>query len=295
VTVRCRKLALETEKVLPEVNPANMMTLATEHALRTRRDGYADGCPRGNNSTILAVGVGTAVDALLAVKEIVYEKKEMSLAELGRVMAENWKGHEALRLRMLRSKRKWGNNDAEANALGGEIIRCYAAQVNGFPNARGGRFYASGHSARQYIELGKKTGATPDGRKAGEEMSKNLSPTMGADTEGATALVMTLANSGTTACDLPGDYPLDVMLHPSVCEGEKGLAVMRTIVRLFHRNGGSVVQFTVFSAEELKDAQAHPEKYENLQVRVCGWNVRWNDLSKSEQDEYIRRAESIMR
>lgn len=293
VTDRCRKVAFEFEKVLPEVNPANLMTLSTEYALKTRRDGFANGCPRGNDSGILAVGLGTAVDALLAVKEIVYEKKEMSLAELGDVMAVNWKGHEKLRLRMLRSKRKWGNNDPEANAFGAEMIECFASQLNGKPNSRGGQFFASGHCARQYIVLGEKTGATPDGRKAGEEMSKNLSPTMGADTEGATALVATLAASDATK--LPGDYPLDMMLHPSVCEGEKGLKVMRSLAEMFHRNGGTVIQFTVFSAEELRDAQKHPEKYENLQVRVCGWNVRWNDLSKAEQDAYIRRAENLMK
>ncbi len=293
VTDRCRKVAFEFEKVLPDVNPANCMTLSTEHALKTRKDGFANGCKRGNNSSILAVGPGTAVDALLAVKELVYEKKELSLAELGAIMAANWEGHETLRLRMLRSKRKWGNNDPEANAIGAELIECFSSQLNGKPNSRGGVFLASGHCARQYIHLGEKTGATPDGRKKGDEMSKNLSPTMGADTEGATALVATLAASDVTR--LPGDYPLDMMLHPSVCEGEKGLQAMKTLVRRFHRNGGSVIQFTVFSAEELRDAQKHPEKYENLQVRVCGWNVRWNDLCKSEQDAYIRRAENVMK
>ena len=293
VTDRCRKVAFEFEKVLPEVNPANCMTLSTEHALKTRKDGFANGCPRGNASGILAVGPGTAVDALLAVKELVYEKKELTLAELGAIMAANWEGHEKLRLRMLRSKRKWGNNDPEANALGAELIDCFAAQLNGKPNSKGGRFFASGHSARQYIQLGEKTGATPDGRKAGDEMSKNLSPTMGADTEGATALIATLASSDVTK--LPGDYPLDMMLHPSVCSGEKGLMLMKTLVRQFHKNGGSVIQFTVFSAEELRDAQAHPEKYENLQVRICGWNVRWNDLSRKEQDAYILRAENVMK
>ncbi len=290
-TNRCREIAFEFEKVLPEVNPANLMTLSTEHALRTRRDGYANGCPRGNNSTILAVGPGTTVDALLAVKELVYEKKEFTLAELGAIMAANWEGQEELRQRMLRSKRKWGNNDPGANALGAELISTFAGQLNGKPNSRGGAFLASGHCARQFIVLGEKTGATPDGRKAGEEMSKNLSPTMGADTEGATALVLTLASSSVET--LPGDYPLDMMLHPSVCQGDKGLEVMKTLVRLFHKNGGSVIQFTVFSPEELRDAQAHPEKYENLQVRVCGWNVRWNDLARAEQDAYIRRAENV--
>ena len=292
-TDRCRKVAFEFEKVLPEVNPANLMTLSTEHALKTRKDGFANGCPHGNNSSILAVGLGTTVDALLAVKELVYEKKEMSLAELGKIMVANWSGHEELRLRMLRSKRKWGNNDREANALGAELIDCFAGQLNGKPNSKGGIFLASGHCARQYIVLGEKTGATPDGRRKGEEMSKNLSPTMGADTEGATALVATLASSDVTK--LPADYPLDMMLHPSVCSGEKGLQAMKALVRLYHKNGGSVIQFTVFSADELRDAQAHPEKYENLQVRVCGWNVRWNDLSKKEQDAYIRRAENVMK
>ena len=293
VSDRSRNVAFEFEKALADVNPADCMTISSEYALKTRKDGFANGCPRGNISTIFAVGTGTAVDALLAVKEIVYEKKEMSLAELGAVMAANWEGHEELRLRMLRSKRKWGNNDVEANAIGAELIDCFAAQLNGRPNSRGGEFLASGHCARRFIGLGKKTGATPDGRKKGDEMSKNLSPTMGADTEGATALVATLASSDATK--LPADYPLDMMLHPSVCYGEKGLKAMRSLVEVFHKNGGSVIQFTVFSAEELRDAQAHPEKYENLQVRVCGWNVRWNDLSKSEQDAYIRRAENVMK
>ena len=292
-TTRCREIAFEMEKVLSEVNPANLMTLSTEHALKTRSDGFANGCPRGNNTAVLSVGLGTAVDALLAVKEIVYEKKELSLAELGCVMAANWKGHEELRLRMLRSKRKWGNNDQEANALGAEAIQTFAECLNGKLSSRGGVFLASGHCARQYIVLGERTGATPDGRMAGEEISKNMSPTMGVDTEGATALVATLAASDVTK--LPADYPLDMMLHPSVCHGEKGLKAMRSLVEIFHKNGGSVIQFTVFSAEELRDAQAHPEKYENLQVRVCGWNVRWNDLCKSEQDAYIRRAENVMK
>ena len=290
-TTRCRRIAFEFEKVLAEVNPANVMTLATEHALRTRRDGFANGCPRGNNTAILSVGLGTSVDALLAIKELVFEGGELTLAELGAIMAANWEGHEELRRRMLRSKRKWGNNDPEANALGAELIDCFSSQINGKPNSRGGVFVASGHCARQFIVLGEKTEATPDGRKAGDEMSKNLSPTMGADTEGATALTLTLASSDVTK--LPGDYPLDMMLHPSVCAGDDGLKVMRTLVKLFHKNGGSVIQFTVFSPEELRDAQKHPEKYETLQVRVCGWNVRWNDLARSEQDAYIRRAENV--
>ena len=293
VSVRCRELACEGERHLAEINPADMFSLATEYAVRTGKDAFAEGgCLRGNGSTILQTGIGTAVDALLAVKELVYENG-MGLKELGEIMARNWEGQESLRTRMLRSKRKWGNNDPEANALCGEIAKTMSRAINGHPNLKGGKFSLSGHCAKQFIDLGRKTGATPDGRKAGDEMSKNLSPTMGADTEGVTALIATLGTLD--ARDFPGDFPLDVMLHPSAVAGEKGLKVLEAIIKTYFDNNGCAIHFNIVDAEELKDAQAHPEKYENLQIRVCGWNVRWNDLPRREQDEYIRRAECIMR
>ena len=288
-----RKTAFAYEKHLGDVNPSNVFTLSSEYAIAHGKDAFADGCEKGNNTAYFMTGLGTAVDALLAVKEYVYERKELSLKEFGTILHENWEGHEPLRLRILRGKRKWGNNDAEANALGGRIAHVAGSRLNGIPNSRGGVFLNSGHSARAFIWAGRHIGASPDGRKRGEEVSKNLSPTMGADTEGVTALVATLAH--VDSLDVPADFPLDVMLHPSAVHGQKGLDTMKAIVRRYHANGGCVVHFNVFSAEELRDAQAHPEKYENLQVRVCGWNVRWNDLSKIEQDKYIARAEAIMR
>ena len=298
------------ERHLDDVNPALVASLAGEYSVKTGRDALANGTPSGNKTGHSLSGYGTAVDALMAVKELVYEGFQvsgdgfqvsgdgrqvvrMSLKELGEIMAKNWEGHQELRLRMLRSKRKWGNNDPEANALGREISKTLAPVVNGQPNTRGGTFLMSGHNARQFVWEGEKTGATPDGRKKGEEFSKNLSPTMGADTEGVTALISTLASLD--SADFPGDFPLDVMLLPYTVSGEKGLDVMKSLLFQYYDNNGIIMQFNVFDPEELKDAQRHPEKYENLQVRVCGWNVRWNDLPKKEQDAYIRRAEEIAR
>ena len=281
------------ERHLDDVNPALVASLAGEFSVQKGLDALSTGTKSGNKTGICLSGTGTAVDALMAVKELVYEKKELSLADLGRLMAANWEGREDLRLKMLRSKRKWGNNDAEASALCSRIVKAASAEVNFKPNSRGGRFTLSGHNARQFVCEGRLTGATPDGRKKGDEFSKNLSPTMGADTEGVTALVATLA--ALDSRDLPGDFPLDVMLLPSVVDGEKGFAVMKALLFQYYANNGIMMQFNVFDAEELKDAQRHPEKYENLQVRVCGWNVRWNDLPKREQDAYIRRAEEIAR
>ena len=287
------EIAAAFERHLDDVNPANLSTLAVENAVKTGKDAFANGSARGNNTSILTVGLGTAVDALMAVKELVYESEKLGLGELGEILARNWEGHDELRLRMLRSKRKWGNNDLDANAVAGRISKALSAAVNGKPNSRGGQFFVSGHCARQFVLQGQRLGATPDGRKAGDEVSKNLSATMGADTEGVTALVLSMG--ALDSLDWPGDFPLDVMLLPYTVSGEKGLETMAMVVRQYFDCGGTVIQFNVFDADELRDAQAHPEKYENLQVRVCGWNVRWNDLPKVEQDAYIHRSEEIAR
>lgn len=287
------KIAGEMERGLDETNPANLSTMAVENAVKTGKDAFADGASHGNNTTILTVAFGSAIDALMAINEIVYKKREMSLRELGLLMAQNWRGRDELRRRMLRSRSKWGTNDPDANAAGIRISQAVSSVVNGKPNTRGGMFGLSGHCARQFIVQGRLIGATPDGRMKGEEVSKNLSPTMGADKEGVTALVQTLGCLDST--DWPGDFPLDVMLLPSMLADREGRNAVKALLKVFFDNGGAMMQFNVFDAEELRDAQRHPDRHENLQVRVCGWNVRWNDLPKVEQDAYIRRAEEMAR
>ncbi len=84
-----------------------------------------------------------------------------------------------------------------------------------------------------------------------------------------------------------------MVFHPSAVAGESGLAAMKTLLDTFMEKGGLSIQFNIFDAETLKDAQKHPEKYKSLQVRISGWNALWNSLSKEEQDAYILRAENI--
>ena len=279
------------ESTILETNPANLYSLTSAESVKNGKDAFFDGM-KYERSHCSPTGVGTAVDALLAVKELVYERKEMTLAELGRLMAENWKDREDLRLRMARSKRKWGNNDPEANAIGSELCHVFASLVTGKPNSRGGIFIASTHSTGTFVGLGRKLGATPDGRRRGDEVSKNISPTPGADTEGATALVSTIGSID--ASEWPGDMPLDVMLLPATVADDKGLEMVRRLIETYHANGGFSIHFNVMDAAMLRDAQKHPERYATLQVRVCGWNTLWNNLSKREQEAYIRRAESIV-
>ena len=289
-TDRTVELLRETERHLAEVNPALVLSLAVPSALEKGVDAFSLGY-KYNFTAIGECGFATAVDSLLAVKEFVFDRKELSLAELGRILAANWEGHEALRLRMKRSRLKWGCGNPEADALAKKVIEGFTSRFVGKPNSRGGVFVCYGLNSRGFIRGGEITGATPDGRKAGDFFSKNMAPSVGAETEGITG---SIRSYGAIA---PENFPcgsiFDVMIHPSAVEGENGLRVFRVLVERFFAGGGVALNVNIVSPETLRDAQAHPEKYENLQVRVAGWNVRWNDIPRKEQDEYIARIEAV--
>ena len=189
-------------------------------------------------------------------------------------------------------KRRYGNGIPEVDRLAAMLSRTCGNKVNNKPNARGGIWKASAHPAKQFIAQGAKTGATPDGRFAGEEFSKNASPAVGSDISGVTAMIRSFLVLD--AASFPGDFPLDVMMHPSSVKGAEGLVAWRKLVRVFFAGNGAAIHFNIFDTEELKDAQKNPDKHKGLQVRVSGWNVHFNKMDKSEQDMYIRRAESII-
>ena len=289
-TDRTLELLRESEAHLAEVNPALVLSLAVPSALEKGVDAFSLGY-KYNFTAISEVGFATAVDSLLAVKEFVFDRKELSLSELGRILAADWKDHEELRLRMKNSKLKWGCGNSEADALAKEVIEEFTSRFVGKPNSRGGLFVCYGLNSRGFIEHGRMTPATPDGRKIGEPLSKNMAPSVGAETEGITGSIQSYAAIA------PENFPCgsiyDVMIHPSTVAGEKGLRVFRMLVERFYAVGGVAMNINIVSPETLRDAQAHPEKYENLQVRVAGWNIRWNDIPRKEQNDYIARIETV--
>ncbi len=280
----CRAL----EVSLADVNPAPMLSATITHSLECARDAYADGAEY-NTTAFVVGGIGSAVDALMAIRYLVFDEQLVTLAHLKTVLAENWPD-EALRQRALSCPHKYGCGDPEADALAkriGEIVLSY----QGIDNHRGGSFKITMHSARQYIELGMKTPATPDGRHAGEETSKNASPTQGMDRNGVTALLRSA--TALTPDRYREGFGLDVMLHESTVKGDTGLQIMTALLMAYEQNHGSSIQFNVVSAETLRDAQVHPERYQNLQVRICGWNALWNNVPRTEQEKFILRAENI--
>ena len=286
-----RKVMDYLECGLADVNPSLVLTLGIGSALEKGADAFATGM-RYNHTSIGEIAFASAVDSLIAVRELVYEDEGMSLKELGEILAKNWDGHEELRLKMSRSRRKWGCGNDETDALGREVLQAFTGRFVGLPNARGGKYACYGLNARGYVNAGRATGATPDGRKAGEELSKNMAPAIGGDAEGVTAVLRSWRASVDPAF-FPCGLVFDMMLHASSVAGEKGLTSLRAICEEYFAAGGCGLNLNIQSVEELKDAQLHPERHENLQVRVAGWNIRWNDIPKREQDCFIRRLEAM--
>ena len=284
------KITNDAERFLAFVNPSSMYSATIEASLKNGKDGYGGGV-KFNNNAMLNCGFASAVDSIMAVKEFVFDKKEIPLAELADALKNNWKGYELLQLKVKKSPHKYGNNDELTNTYAAAMAGYFASKVNNVPNSRGGVNKAIFHSARAFVRQGEKTGALPDGRNAGEELSKNASAVPGMDKKGVTALIESAVKL------IPSDYHesfcVDVMLHPSAVDGENGFSIFNGLLMTYLKKGGQSVQFNVFNAETLRDAQKNPEKYQNLQVRVCGWNTLWNNMSKKEQDAYILRAENI--
>ncbi len=275
------------EPLYPEIYPDPYLSSQMEHCVRTGRDAYSGGA-KYNNSSLNAMGIATLTDSILAVRRLVYEEKRLSLSEFGDILKNDWKDREELRTEILRLPEKYGNADPEADKIACEYASFFASCVTGKPNGRGGMFKAGLYSIDHCFTFGRKTMATPDGRHAGDELSKNLCAVTAMDREGITALIRSVAAFDHAA--FANGTILDYVLHPATVAGEDGLCVMLGLVKTYFALGGFAMHGNIFSTEVLRDAQAHPDKYQTLQVRLCGWNVFFVNLTKQEQDSFIAQC-----
>ena len=277
------------ERHYMEMNPSPLFSATMVECVRQGKDAYAGGA-KYNNSSCNLYSNGTMADELAMIYKHVYQNKECTLAQLNAMLLADWEGHEAFRLRMRRDEDKWGNNRALPDEICREICAHCAARVNATANGRGGRFKASLYTIDHNYFYGERLGASADGRKAGEILSRNVGAASTMDRNGVTALVASACKLDFT--EFPTGSVLDILLHPSAVSGEEGLRAFEQLILTYCAQGGYAIHGNVMDARVLRDAQAHPEKYPHLQVRVCGWNVYFVNLSRAEQDEFIARAEA---
>ena len=277
--------------LLTEINPTLLLSATFETALDLGKDPLAGGS-RTNGSGLMVGGIATVTDSLLAIRRLVFEEKAMTMAQLRHVLDANFEGHADLRARMLASTEKFGNGLEGPDALANDVLAFAADTVVHVPNAptRGGHWHLGTHVARQIFDQGGKSIATPDGRLAFTEYSKNATPVQGQGRSGVTAAMRSAA--GIPVELVCGDVCLDAAMHPSAVKGESGLAALLALVRGFDAMGGHAVHFNMLDTATLRDAQEHPERYADMQIRVSGWNALFTRMDKTEQDAYILQAEA---
>ena len=236
--------------------------------------------------------LGDVTDSLMMIRKHVYERHDLTLDELVSTLDKNFEGSEILRRKLLFDREKWGNNKERPDAIAVDLVNFITSNLCGRPNTRDGAWNCGFHVARMSYTQGKKTAASANGRLCGEELSKNISASMGQNREGATAAILSATKIDATSFTC--DAALDLGLLPSAVKGDDGLEAMCGLLVTFVNRGGHALHINVFDADTLRDAQAHPEKYHDLQIRVCGWNVLWNNINKEEQDGFIRQAEALI-
>jgi formate C-acetyltransferase len=277
-----------------ETSPTPFLSVLVHDSLENGADITAGGA-RYNPSGVQGVGTANLADSLYVVKHAVFEDKTISWQDLRAMLARDWtgEGDEIWRQRFINTYAKYGNDVDEVDELGTRLLRHYGHEVAKYGNVRGGKFQPGSYTVSAHVPLGAAVGATPDGRRAHEQLADGgLSPMAGRDQNGPTASLLSVSKLD-NVLDSNGSL-LNVKFSPATLEGEGGLAKLMAYIRAFSRLGIQHIQFNVVDRATLLDAQEHPEDHKDLVVRVAGYSAMFVELSKAIQDDIINRTEHVL-
>jgi pyruvate-formate lyase len=239
-------------------------------------------------------GIGTCADSLATIKQLVFDEKQVTGAELLQAIKDNWEGHEKL-YALVNSKRvhHYGNDDDYADELFKFMFECYCRNVAGRKIARGGQFNPGVYTVNANVGMGMSTGATVDGRKKGEPISDNMGPVHTAagshDFKGPTAIANSigkvdhsLATNGTL---------LNMKFPEEAVAGIEGRDNLVSFIDEYISKHAMHVQFNIMSSKTLRAAQKNPENYKDMLVRVAGYSAYFVELGKPLQEDLIQRTE----
>jgi len=266
--------------------PVPFLSLLIDDCIDNGLD-YNAGGARYNTSYIQGVGLGSLTDIMTAIEYNIYDKSHTTMTELLTALKANFNGYESLRHQLLNKTPKYGNDDDTADRNAVRLFNLFYNAVNGRPTTKKGAFRINLLPTTSHVYFGSVVQATPDGRKAGEPLSEGISPVQGADRNGPTAVLKSAAKIDHLRT---GGTLLNQKFSPAFFETEESLTKLTQLVRAYFRLDGHHIQFNVVTADMLRDAQKHPEKYRDLIVRVAGYSDYFNDLGKELQDEIIRRT-----
>jgi formate C-acetyltransferase len=181
----------------------------------------------------------------------------------------------------------FGNDDARADELMQRVYRSLFAAIDGQPNTKGTVYHLNMLSTTCHVYFGKMLGATPNGRLAGMPESDGTSPSHGADRNGPTAVILSLGKMDQVKS---GGTLLNMRFLPSILQSDQDLDKLAQLIRTYFRMNGHHIQFNVVDTDTLRRAQAEPDDYRDLLVRVAGYSDYFVDLDQHHQEEIISRT-----
>ncbi len=273
-------------------DPMLPASLAVHDCIEKAR-GYTQGGARYNFCNWNAIGLANVTDALMAIKQQVFDEEQVTLPELRAALASSWDGFTDLRQRMRRAP-AFGNDQDEVDELASRIVTRLDALFQQYTPFRGGS-YILGTTAggeNMHIEFGRVTGATADGRRDGDTLVDSIGAVQGRDIQGVTALLNSVAKLPHFL--LPTATTLNVKLEPKILATEEGVAMVAQLIRAHFLSGGQHFQVNLVDRETLLDARAHPELHQNLLVRVAGYSAQFVSLWDDLQEEIISRTGHVV-
>lgn len=270
--------------------PTPFLSVLISDCLANGKD-VTEGGARYNFSGVQGIGEANLSDSLYVIKKLVFETKELAFSELVDAMAANYEGkYEPLQEHVIQDFDKYGNDNDEIDEIAAKLFRHYAKELEKYTNIRGGQFIPGAYTVSAHIPLGEAVGATPDGRKAQEQLADGgLSPMVGRDRLGPTAVLKSVSKLD-NYLTVNGSL-LNLKFQPNTLKGRQGLNKFADFLMAYTKLKIQHVQFNVQSKETLLAAQKNPEKYAGLLVRVAGYSAFFVDLNKKIQDDIIARVE----
>lgn len=241
---------------------------------------------------MILMGFSHAVDSLVALKKLVFEDRVATMDEIVAALQGNFEGGEDLRQALRTRSPKYGNNDEYADSIGRQVLALFNREIKDIARGYAGNriLFPTGAGSFEFYMLGGSfLGALPDGRRSREPLSTNLSPSLGVALEGVTSAINSFTGLGLQ--DLATGSPLDLSVDRKFLAGEEGLERLIALAQTFLGKGGNMLNISVNSVEELRQAQREPEKYRHLRVRMGGWQAYFVDLTREHQDHHIARLE----
>ena len=277
-----------TEHEYPRLYPYPNLSISVEGCMESGKD-VSSGGAKYNSYGGTATGLATTADSLTALKYIVYDKKIATREEFLKAILANWEGYEPLRQRVLNEVPHYGNNDPYADAEMKYVMDLYYNITRAFSTCRCKVYKCGTFGASDHVVQGEITWATPDGRKTGEPIADACSPAQGRDTNGPTSVFCSATNFE------HGHYmdgmALNLKIHPSSLQADDGVEKLEDMTKAYFEDGGMEIQYNVVSADTLRKAQANPEEYHNLVVRIAGFSAYFVDMTTEMQNDIISRAE----